>query len=434
MTHNITKTALFSIVVLGTALFCGCNRQEKELFDMSGTERTEAAMTKTAEILTSAENGWEMHYFTNPEGQGHVLLFKFEKNGIVTIAAKNEVTSNKGTYKSAQSIWAMDASQGPVLSMKTYNDVFSVFADPQSDGLGYEGDYEFIVISADSDQIELMGKKNRARCIMTPVESGVAWDTFFAPIDRIKAYTFSGNNGMQFQLVVDDKTYLPLEYNDMAMTETVQNAYVFPLIVTRTGVDFYDRGILFAENQYAKHFVLNDELTKLVCTDEGVNAYIRSAFTIPEYFHFRLSRNNEWQISATENGSAAQAAYNAFAQGLKSTNATLNYLAFTTKADNTLALHIRFTVSNQRYDGYYTLTTSEDGNKIAIAYSAADTNGEAALKRAGGNNLNKGIALLNNIISGTFTLSSVSGSTLNIQQMYMLNESNPEHVLKIFVK
>ena len=55
MTHNITKTALFSIVVLGTALFCGCNRQEKELFDMSGTERTEAAMTKTAEILTSAE-------------------------------------------------------------------------------------------------------------------------------------------------------------------------------------------------------------------------------------------------------------------------------------------------------------------------------------------------------------------------------------------
>lgn len=434
MTKNITKITFYSIIALGVAMISACSRQEKELFELSGTERVEKAMTETADILTSASNGWEMNYFTNPEGQGHVLLFKFEKNGVVTVAAKNTISSSKGTYKTAQSIWAMDASQSTVLSMKTYNDVFSIFASPLSDGLGYEGDYEFIVISASPEEIKLMGKKHRAICTMTPIASSLAWDTYYAPIDQIKDYVFNGNNSMQFQLVVNDKVYLPLEYNDMAMSETVQNAFVFPLIVTRTGVDFYDQGILIAENQYAKHFVLNNELTRLVCTDAGVNAYIRSAFTIPEYFRFRLQHNFEWQISSTENGSVAQAAYNAFAQGLKATNATLNYLAYTMSADKALALHIRFTVASQRYDGYYQLTTTEANDKLTIAYASADANGEAALKRAGGNNLDKGITMLNNLIAGTFTLASVSGSTLNIQQMYMLDENDSEHTLKVFVK
>ena len=410
-----------------------CSRQEKELFDQSGTERVEAAMSETAEILTSADNGWVMQYFTNPEGQGHIFLFKFEKNGVVTIAAKNSI-STKDVYKSAKSIWALDATQGPVLSMKTYNEVFSVFADPLSDGLGYEGDYEFIVLNANSNQVSLMGKKNRALCTLTPIASTLAWDTYFNPIDQIKDYVINGNDGMQFHLIVDDKAYLPLEYNSMAMTENVQNAYTFPLIVTREGIEFYNEGILTPGNKYAKHFVLNNELTKLLCTDPGVNAYIQSAYTAQEYFYFRLLKNSEWQISKTEHGTTTQAAYDAFVNGIKTSKATFNYMAFTFAADSTLEIHIRFTVNNVRQDGYFYLNTDDSNDQLTITYKSADTNGEVALKRAGGNNLTKGISMLNDIIAGTYKLTSASGSTLNIQQMYMTDVADSDRKIKIFVK
>lgn len=430
MRHTIIYISAFCLL-LG---FGSCNRQEKELFDKSGTERIEAASSETAEILTSAGNGWVMNYFTNPEGQGHVFLFKFEKNGVVTIAAKNNISDTKGSYRTAQSIWALDATQGPVLSMKTYNEVFSVFADPLSDGLGYEGDYEFIVISANSNKIELMGKKNRALCTLTPIAANQAWDTYFNPIDQIKDYVFNGNDGMQFHLVVDDKVYLPMEYNNMSMTETVQNAYVFPLIVTREGVEFYDKGILIPGNKYAKHFVLNNELTQLVCTDSGIKAYIKSAYTVQEYFKFRLLKNYEWQVSATGHGTEAQTAYNAFVNGIKASKATFSYMAFTFAADSTLELHIRFKVNSQIYDGYILLDTDDSNDQLTITYKSADETGEVALKRAGSGDLNKGITMLNNLIAGTYELTSVSGSTLNIQQMYMTDVTNSERKLKIFVK
>lgn len=429
MRHILLYISAFGLLLgLGS-----CSRQEKELFDKSGTEREDAAMSVTAEILTSPANGWVMQYFTNPEGQGHIFLFKFEKNGVVTIGAKNSI-STKDTYKTAKSIWALDATQGPVLSMKTYNDVFSVFADPLSDGLGYEGDYEFIVINASSDEIKLMGKKNRALCSMKPLATTQAWDTYFTPIDQIKEYVFNGNDGMKFHLVVDEKSYLPLEYSSMAMTESVQNAYVFPLIVTREGIEFYNEGIAIPGEKYAKHFVLNNELTKLLCTDPGVNAYIKSAFTTQEYFYFRLLKNYEWQFSKTGHGTTTQAAYDSFVNGIKNSKATFNYMAYTFAADSTLQIHIRFTVNNQRQDGYFILDTSESNGQLTIAYKSADTNGEVALKRAGGGDMTQGITILNNMINGTFDFVSVTGSTLNIQQMFMNDINDPARQLKIFAK
>ena len=149
-------------ILLAAVVLMGCNRDEKSLFDKSAAERAEEAITNGNNYLVTAEHGWEMLYFANTESRGYHMLITFKKNGQAIITAKNTLTTKDKIVTDTESTWELISDYGPVLSFNTYNTVLHAWSDPQNDGDGYLGDYEFLILSSSADEIQLKGKKHSA--------------------------------------------------------------------------------------------------------------------------------------------------------------------------------------------------------------------------------------------------------------------------------
>ena len=423
---------LYITTIIASLLLTSCYRDEKDLFENSAADRLHNAQASLSDYLTSADNGWEMVYFTNPYGMGYVFLMNFDKNGKVTIAAKNNTTTNS-IYKEEDSLWDIDGTQSVTLSFKSYNSVFSAMASPGSDGVGYEGDYEFVVLEQSSSLIKLKGKKHSAYSYMRPIDKSIAWSDYYTPIDRLYNLVFEGNSGMEMNLMVDGKLKEVVVEQGGSLGDVALSDIIYPYVITRDGIEFYDKGILVKDSIYAKHFNVNDELTKLLCTDSNVNAYIESAYTPMGYFDFRMAHNYRWSISSSDNGSETQATYDLFNNNMKANNARLDYISIQT-TDSVYVLHLRMKFDGAYFDGYVTLDKGLDGDNITFKYNSVDDVGKAILNYASNNDLDKGIEMIKQLIEGTFSLTSVTGSTLNIQQMYLTDITNPNRKIKVIVK
>ena len=200
-------------LVLGTA---SCSRQEKDLFEKSAADRLHAMEQAVRENLTSAGNGWEMRYFPSPDLPGYAMLAQFASDGTVKIAAKNAISS-KNTYKEEVSLWDIDGTQGCVLTFNSYNRLFSIFADPQSDGVGYSGDYEFVVLKNETNTISLKGKKNGAYISLNRLSGAQDWKEYFNTIDKLNEETFAGNDGIEMNYW-DGAKNITVKYNEGAFS------------------------------------------------------------------------------------------------------------------------------------------------------------------------------------------------------------------------
>ena len=67
----------------------------------------------------------------------------------------------------------------------TYNKIFHKFSDPQSDGVGFGGDYEFYIMEHNSSQIMLKGKKTNQRIEMRKLSSDISWSEYLSGIDKM---------------------------------------------------------------------------------------------------------------------------------------------------------------------------------------------------------------------------------------------------------
>ena len=89
------KAKYLVMIALLAATFAACSRDEESLFDKSAAERAREAVENAFDVFTSAENGWEMAYFPNLEAdsKGYNMFVKFNKNGNVSVTAKNNETT-----------------------------------------------------------------------------------------------------------------------------------------------------------------------------------------------------------------------------------------------------------------------------------------------------------------------------------------------------
>lgn len=197
------------------ASFTSCSNEEADIWDESSIERLEDVQKSYAEILTSAENGWEMQYFPTVSSAGYIINVKFSADGSVVTAMKNQWTDNQ--YKESEpSLWSVNIDNGPVLSFNSYNSLLHIFSDPKEipgtsygNGLGMEGDYEFIMIDMPTDEngvVTLKGKKRGTYAYLTRIPAGENWE------ERINvAYdmrqTMLVNNPSPLALSVNGKEY-----------------------------------------------------------------------------------------------------------------------------------------------------------------------------------------------------------------------------------
>lgn len=176
---------IYAILAIAVLSIASCSRDEDSLFDKNPTERANEAMSNILTTLPAAPNGWDMVYFANPESQGYHVLIKFAKDGRATVAAKNALTTRDRYQVDSTSVWEVLLDYGPILTFNTYNKIMHAWADPQNDGNGYLGDYEFLILETTPSLIRLKGKKHSAYCYLRPVPADKNWEDFFTETKKL---------------------------------------------------------------------------------------------------------------------------------------------------------------------------------------------------------------------------------------------------------
>ena len=154
-----------------------CLHDNNELFDQSAAERLSSTISKEKGLLQNAPNGWVFHYFTGEDytGIGVTHLVKFGKDGKVE-AGGELVADLDTTFRSSYDIVA---SQGPVLTINSLNPVLHNFSEVTIDDVdGDQGDFEFVVLSATPDTVQLKGLKWHNKMLMTRLPENLTWQEY----------------------------------------------------------------------------------------------------------------------------------------------------------------------------------------------------------------------------------------------------------------
>ena len=202
------KAKYLVIIGLLAVTFAACSRDEESLFEKPAAIRAQEAIDNAFDVLTTAENGWEMAYFPNLEAsaKGYNMVLKFNKNGNVSVTAKNSATTANKILTDTASTWAVKSDYGPILTFDTYNDVFHAFSDPKDNGAGFLGDYEFLILKATPELVILKGKKHSAYTVMRPMKN-TDLPAYFAACEKMQTNLF-GNNNIVTLTQGNEKMYL----------------------------------------------------------------------------------------------------------------------------------------------------------------------------------------------------------------------------------
>ncbi|HBG41858.1 MAG TPA: hypothetical protein DDW85_10695 [Porphyromonadaceae bacterium] len=255
--RKITERMIYFIAVI---LFFSCSPEETTIFDDSSANRIDAALENYQKILTDSKNGWLMEYYPASDQAygGYNLLLSF-KDDKVTIAGESGETDETST-----SFYGLKQSSGPVLTVNTYNPLFHFFSTPDSkvpgvgkDGIGMDGDFEFLILKATPDSVILKGKKTSNKIVMTSLKEGFSWTDYLQKIeDAAEDMTFTG-----FEYQINNKS-IPVSVSHRTLHFTYTNdagnevSEVASYIQTATGYKLYKPliidGVTVEEFKYVK--------------------------------------------------------------------------------------------------------------------------------------------------------------------------------------
>lgn len=231
-------------IFIGLALacaLCACSRDEESLFDKSAAERSQAALDNANAVLVSPANGWEMMYFANTASRGYNIVLKFDANGRVTATAKNSTTTGNKIVTDDNSTWQVKLDYGPLLTFDTYNDVFHAWSDPQNDGDGLLGDYEFLILHADANYVKLKGKKHGGYSYMYPIGESITVEDYFAEVEEMQKKLFANNNILEWTYNGKTRQLHNGQSGLFSLTELgqyvdLENEDIYPIVENRTGI------------------------------------------------------------------------------------------------------------------------------------------------------------------------------------------------------
>lgn len=271
------KTILYALTAL--AVLASCSREEERLFEQSAAERAQAAITTAEDVLTAAPNGWHMVYFANPEKKtsAHIQL-NFAKNGQVSAAT----ASGKIIKRDTASMWEVVNDICPILTFNTYNNIMHTWADPGTNGLGYEGDYEFLILEATPDRVRLKGKKYGAYTVMYALKDGEDITTITAESDKSLNDIFKNSNLLDYK----DGDSINTVFNDEGILRFAKQSQLFEIEDPYTSVTGMPNGLhlmttMTGEKNTNRHFVfeqdglLHAESAMLMPTQQYVFNYMK---------------------------------------------------------------------------------------------------------------------------------------------------------------
>jgi len=366
-------------------VFTSCKLEEDDIFEASAAARLNTAKSEYKKTLCNATNGWVMEYFANTESEGYTFIMKFSESGAVTIAAKNKYTNK--TYKTESSLYEIITDNGPVLTFNTYNTLFHSFSNPEDpDGYGLKGDYEFIVLKADSNEVSLKSKKYGVYVSLHKLATNQDWPQYYDILSSMNQAMF-GNTSSVLQLKVNDSIVYTVKNGSMQIFSLIPNggdeltdAILKPFIVTDKGIRLVTP--IKVGDISAREFVLTDDKNQLISIDKEVNmkfiampptSIFLNTINARKYMNLKYSDEN-------------------MSESIKSVYATINnivvnktrkleYIGFTNNKDYGTSLSVYTTKGTSKIEGFlsFSITKLNDTNlrlKFNGFTGKYDTNGK----------------------------------------------------------
>ena len=410
------KAKYLVLIGLFAATMVACSRDEESLFDKPAAQRAQEAITNAFDVLTSNETGWEMAYFPNLEAdaKGYNMVLKFNKNGNVSVTAKNGTTTMNKIKTDTASTWAVKSDYGPILTFDTYNEVFHAFSDPKNDGAGLLGDYEFLILKATPELVLLKGKKHSAYTVMRPMKN-TDLAAYFAACEKMQTNLF-GNNNIVTLTQGNEKMYL---YNG-AEGQFQSAAYGSPLVAeaaTYHPVCATEDGIIvstgFGEDLH-DHIFLYDSIKGELKSEAGA---VMNAGNLNVLFGAYFTDNAfGWAVDP-----AGQEAVDALLTGvntaMKNTSAKMKVMGYGYKQSLNMYeggyfMLVNFTYKqgkkNQEKKLVWTIDLTQDENGITVANAVPyDKNTETFLGQIPSS---QGVA---DLMIGSFSATPLEGNLFN---------------------
>lgn len=299
-----TYRLLFALTAL---LFtASCTPEVEDAFDKPSPDRIAEAISETKDILTAAPNGWKMAYQGSGGFGGFNILCRFDKED--NVFCEEESDHAKGT-----SHYTVQQGQGVLLSFDSFNAALHKYSDPVGkingksvgkDGKGFQGDFEFRVMSCTKDSIVLEGRKHGDRVVMTPMPEDLTWDSFFTQIATVA----SGMSSERYNIIIDKDT-LPARMNLHTLHTTDKNgkAVAIPFIYTPQGIEVLKGDSLNGRKLTAFTYSTDDKWVDP--NDKGVMLSPRDITPLEAFFSDNWTINVGYSSTAEMNVWKAAAAY-----------------------------------------------------------------------------------------------------------------------------
>lgn len=372
----------YSIMTLLAAIFTltACTPEVDEIFKGDGSDRVETTSTDYKEILMAAKNGWRIEYYGASTYGGYNVLVKFDKN-YATVASEKVGSNHKagfgpdGKLITSTSHYKIENSQGLVLSFDDYNEILHYFSDPANadygqDGEGMEGDFEFRIVSATPEKVEMTGKKHLAKIVMYPLPEDQTWEDYIKAIQATEEFMTSRS----YQFVVEGserEISVTTSYRRLVFSYTDDKGdgqqVVAPFIVTEGGYKMYKPVDVDGTEVPG---ILKGETEEFFFVDGNENARLYTYVpTLKETFETGM-----WFITYEDLSPFARPYWDEMREKLKTAgiNNTKNRLiwAFLGTYQNRLAFHMQ-AGGDYCYQGIRVTQLDDNGDEIKIAWNSS---------------------------------------------------------------
>ena len=278
----------------------------EDAFNKPSPDRIAEAISETKDILTAAPNGWKMAYQGSGGFGGFNILCKFDKED-------NVFCEEESDHAKATSHYTVQQGQGVLLSFDSFNAALHKYSDPVGkingksvgkDGKGFQGDFEFRVMSCTKDSIVLEGRKHGDRVVMTPMPEDLTWDSFFTQIATVA----SGMSSERYNIIIDKDT-LPARMNLHTLHTTDKNgkAVAIPFIYTPQGIEVLKADSLNGRKLTAFTYSTDDKWVDP--NDKSVMLSPRDITPLEAFFSDNWTINVGYSSTAEMNVWKAAAAY-----------------------------------------------------------------------------------------------------------------------------
>lgn len=299
-----TYRLLFALTAL--VFTASCTPEVEDAFDKPSPDRIAEAISETKDILTAAPNGWKMAYQGSGGFGGFNILCKFDKED-------NVFCEEESDHAKATSHYTVQQGQGVLLSFDSFNAALHKYSDPVGkingkavgkDGKGFQGDFEFRVMSCTKDSIVLEGRKHGDRVVMTPMPEDLTWDSFFTQIATVA----SGMSSERYNIIIDKDT-LPARMNLHTLHTTDKNgkAVAIPFIYTPQGIEVLKADSLNGRKLTAFTYSTDDKWVDP--NDKNVMLSPRDITPLEAFFSDNWTINVSYSSTAEMNVWKAAAAY-----------------------------------------------------------------------------------------------------------------------------